>query len=92
MDPIAVWYERELPGGGTVTVEQIPAPEPLLRARISVERRTAADRRDGHPAPIVAEAEGESRDALYEAMYRIAQSNVEVARALRRWQIKHPRG
>lgn len=91
MDPISVWYSRELPGGGVVTVEQVPAPEPLLRARVLVERRTGAARRSGHAAPIVAEAEGDSRDALYDAMCRIAQSNVEVARALRVWQRKHPR-
>lgn len=86
MLPGAVWYTRELPGGGYVIVEQVDSPSPRIRARVFVERRTDAGRRAGHTPPVVAEAEGDSRDELLEALREIAASNVEVATALRKWQ------
>ncbi|MDQ3696402.1 MAG: hypothetical protein M3373_00030 [Gemmatimonadota bacterium] len=77
-------YTRNLPGGGTVVIEEDPAPElPPHRARVIVERRADPRRRAGHVPPIIAEAAGDTREDVFSRLYRIASDNVEIARALR---------
>jgi len=80
-----ILYQRELPGGGFVHVEE----ESLVdtdthRARVTVERRTDPTRRDGHVPPIIATAEGESRQSVFGKLVSIAKDNVAIARALLR--------
>jgi hypothetical protein len=82
----AVLYTRELPGGGYVAIEALPAEGAKYRARISVERRTDPARRVGHLPPVIAEAEGASRTSVFNELYRIASDNVAVARGILRWQ------
>ncbi len=82
----AVLYTRELPGGGYVAIEALPADGAKYRARISVERRTDPARRVGHLPPVIAEAEGASRTSVFNELYRIASDNVAVARGILRWQ------
>jgi hypothetical protein len=82
----AVLYTRELPGGGYVAIEALPADGAKYRARISVERRTDPARRVGHLPPVIAEAEGPSRTSVFNELYRIASDNVAVARGILRWQ------
>lgn len=82
----AVLYTRELPGGGYVAIEALPADGAKYRARISVERRTDPARRVGHLPPVIAEAEGPSRTTVFNELYRIASDNVAVARGILRWQ------
>ena len=82
-------YSRELPGGGYVAIEALSSDGAApYRARISVERRTDPDRRLGHEPPIVQEAEGPSREVVYEELVRVASDNVALARMIRRWQLR----
>jgi hypothetical protein len=78
-------YQRELPGGGYVHVEE----EELVntethRAHVTVERRTDPTRRDGHEPPVIARAEGRSSQGVFGELLRIAQDNVAIAKALLR--------
>jgi hypothetical protein len=79
-----VWYTRELPGGGFVVIEGLPSAGRLVRARVVVERRADRQRRPGHVPPVIAEAEGATRDVVLEELRRVASDNVAVASAIRR--------
>lgn len=94
MAETAVWYTRELPGGGYVAIESLSSDDGVHRARISVERRNEFDRRDGHERPVIAELEGSSRSAVFDELYRIAVDNVAIARGIMRWQAarRHDKG
>jgi hypothetical protein len=81
-----VLFTRELPGGGFVAIESVPGADGVHRARISVERRTDPERRLGHTPPVIASAEGESSEAIFEELYKIAIDNVAVSRGIIRWQ------
>ena len=81
-----VLYSRELPGGGVVTIEALPDERSACRARVTVERRSDPERREGHVPPVIAEAEAPSRAMAFEELYAIASDNVAVARGLIRWQ------
>ena len=72
-------YTRQLPGGGYVAIEAT-RHDKEYRLSLFVERRVDPKRRSGHAPPVIAE----STEA--EPLIRIAENNVEVARALRRWQ------
>lgn len=56
------------------------------RAYVAVERRADPVRREGHNPPVVASAEGETRQSVFAQLLQIAADNVAVARALIRWQ------
>lgn len=56
------------------------------RARISVERRTDPQRREGHSPPVIVEAEAPTRSVIFNELYEIACDNVAVARGLIQWQ------
>jgi hypothetical protein len=78
-------YERELPGGGFVAIDvslEAAGDEAIPRTRVWVERRSEADRRSGHTAPVIAEADGDEASAQFTDMLRIARDNVAIARAL----------
>ena len=78
-----VLYERELPGGGFVQVEEDQV-SPLHKAHVAVERRSDPARRSGHAPPIIAQAEvGNSGDML-QRLLAIARDNVEIAKGLLR--------
>lgn len=77
--PEPLLYTRQLPGGGYVAI-QATVHDAEYRLSLFVERRVDPHRRHGHTPPVVAE----STDA--EPLIRIAENNVEVARALQRWQ------
>lgn len=80
-------YSRSLPGGGVVQVELDPQSQTgAHRAFVAVERRTDPARREGHEPPIVASAEGDTRQGVFAQLLEIAADNVAVARALLRWQ------
>lgn len=84
---VKIIYERELPGGGHVQVEEErPAERPAakLRARVTVERRLDPSRREGHEPPIIASAEGGSPQTVFGELLQIAQDNVAIAKALLR--------
>lgn len=72
-------YTRQLPGGGYVAI-QARVHDQEIRLALYVERRVDPLRRQGHTPPVLAE----STDA--EPLIRIAENNVEVARALQRWR------
>ena len=55
--------------------------------RLSVERRVDPKRRTGHQPPVVAVVSDTDRERAVRQLVRIAENNVEVARALQRWQI-----
>jgi hypothetical protein len=57
-----------------------------FHAALRVERRSVADRRDGHVPPVVLESTGSDRQSVLDRMVEIANSNVAVAAALLRWQ------
>ena len=80
-------YRRTLPGGGFVNVEVEPtSASGVHRAVVAVERRSDPVRRDGHSPPVVASAEGGSRQSVFAQLLAIAADNVAVARALLRWK------
>ncbi len=80
-----VLYQRELPGGGFVHVEEESHQHTdTHRAHITVERRTDPTRRDGHEPPVIARAEGRSTQSVFGELLRIAQDNVAIAKALLR--------
>lgn len=80
-------YRRTLPGGGYVNVEvEPPSSSGIHRAYVAVERRSDPVRRDGHTPPVVASAEGGSRQSVFTQLLAIAADNVAVARALLRWK------
>ncbi|MCC6769593.1 MAG: hypothetical protein IT360_00150 [Gemmatimonadaceae bacterium] len=80
-----VVYQRELPGGGYVHVEEEAlANTQTHRAHITVERRTDPTRRAGHEPPVIASAEGGSSQNVFGELLRIAQDNVAIAKALLR--------
>jgi hypothetical protein len=78
---IAAVYRRELPGGGYVAIDVMRVRE-IIRTRVSVERRAADERRDGHQPVVIAESEGDERSAGFTGMYRIAADNAAIARAI----------
>ena len=88
----ALLYTRALPGGGFVVIEAteltgIPSgADARYRASLCVERRTDPARRSGHTPPVVAEARGQSTEALLETLYPIASDNVAVAQRIMLWQ------
>jgi hypothetical protein len=88
----AVLFTRELPGGGYVAIESLPAEAGIHRARVSVERRTDPDRRLGHVPPVIVTLEGASPAELFEELYRIAVDNVEIARGIMKWQAARRKG
>ena len=78
-------YQRELPGGGYVNVEEESLQDTEThRAHVTVERRTDPTRRDGHEPPVIARAEGRSPQSVFGELFRIAQDNVAIAKALLR--------
>ena len=80
-------YRRTLPGGGFVNVDvDSPSASGVHRAYVAVERRTDPARRDGHEPPVVATAEGGTRQSVFAQLLAIAADNVAVARALLRWK------
>jgi hypothetical protein len=80
-------YRRTLPGGGYVNVElEAPSQSGRHRAYVAVERRSDPVRRDGHTPPVVASAEGGTRQGVFAQLLAIAADNVAVARALLRWR------
>jgi len=83
-------YTRPLPGGGYVAIESTreSADSPRIRAMLLVERRVDPTRRIGHAPPIVAEVVAADPQGALEALFAIAANNVEIARALQRWQAK----
>jgi hypothetical protein len=87
MPPEKTLYRRTLPGGGFVNVDvESPSDTGLHRAYVAVERRADPMRRDGHAPPIVAKAEGGTRQSVFAQLLSIAADNVAVARALLRWK------
>lgn len=86
----AVLYVRELPGGGFVSIEgeAVQQGHGYLGA-LRVERRSAADRRDGHPPPIVLQTAGATQGEVFGRLITVADSNVEVAAAMLRWQAEN---
>lgn len=83
----AVLYIRELPGGGFVSIEGETVPDGIgYLAALRVERRSTADRRDGHVPPVVLETAGQSQGEAFDQLVDVANSNVAVASALLRWQ------
>jgi hypothetical protein len=81
-------YSRSLPGGGYVSIESAPesSGSPHIRAMLLVERRADPTRRVGHQPPVVAETVAIDSQHALDELFAIAANNVEVARALQRWQ------
>lgn len=80
-----ILYQRELPGGGFVHVEEESLhTTDTHRAHVTVERRTDPNRRDGHEPPVIARAEGLSGQLPFGELLSIAQDNVAIAKALLR--------
>jgi hypothetical protein len=79
-------YTRTLPGGGYVAIEAT-RHDTEYRLSLYVERRVDPQRRSGHAPPVVAEVSDADHEEAVRQLVRIAENNVEVARALQRWQI-----
>lgn len=83
-------YRRPLPGGGYVAIDSVPdaTGDATVRAHVLVERRSDPGRRVGHVPPVVAETVAPDVQHAVDALTEIAANNVEVARALQRWQAR----
>jgi hypothetical protein len=83
-------YRRALPGGGYVAIDSSPdaTGDSGVKAHVLVERRSDPGRRVGHAPPVVAETEAADVEQAVGALSEIADNNVEVARALQRWQAR----
>lgn len=83
-------YRRPLPGGGYVAIESSPdaTGDSGVKAHVLVERRSDPGRRVGHVPPVVAEIAAPDIDLAVEKLSGIADNNVEVARALQKWQAR----
>jgi hypothetical protein len=84
-------YRRALPGGGYVAIDSSSADatgDSGVKAHVLVERRSDPGRRVGHAPPVVAETEAADVEQAVGALSEIADNNVEVARALQRWQAR----
>lgn len=80
-------YRRALPGGGYVNLAtRAPTASGVYAAYVAVERRVDPARREGHEPPVVASAEGATRQTVFAQLLEIAADNVAVARALLQWQ------
>lgn len=89
MSPGDPLYTRSLPGGGYVAVEsERDADSAVVRTVLLVERRADPVRRVGHAPPVVAETVGADAQHAAVALIEIAVNNVEIARALQRWQAR----
>jgi hypothetical protein len=77
----ALIYRRELPGGGYVAID-VERETRVARTRVSVERRSKDERRDGHQPVVIAEVDGDERSPGFAEAYRIAADNAAIARAL----------
>jgi hypothetical protein len=86
MKDTKILYERALPGGGYVHVEEDDGKTSIHRGRIAVERRLDPVRRDGHEPPIIAVAEGATAQSVIRQLLEIATDNVAIAHALLRRQ------
>ena len=64
---VAPVYRRDLPGGGYVAID-VERERELTRTRVSVERRSKDERRDGHRPIVIAEAEGDERSAGFASL------------------------
>jgi hypothetical protein len=85
MNKTKILYERPLPGGGFVHVEEDGRDQTdTHRGRISVERRSDPARREGHEPPVIVSVEGKSSTSVFQKLLTIARDNVEVARGLLR--------
>lgn len=76
-------YERQLPGGGFVAIEVTPVRNVFGRRKyhgeVIVERRILRDRRQGHAAPTVADADAATVATVFHELFPVAHSNVAVA-------------
>jgi hypothetical protein len=77
----ALIYRRELPGGGYVAID-VKRELKVAWTRVSVERRSRDERRDGHRPVVIAEVDGDERSPGFAEAYRIAADNAAIARAL----------
>ena len=89
-DPTTHRYSRDLPGGGyvAIAVERRYEGEREVPVTTVIVERRQPDRRDGHPAPVVAEAEGDERSAAYSVLFQLTRDNAAIARALLEWQAR----
>ena len=86
MSEARVMYQRTLPGGGFVQVEEETGEVAFHRAHVAVERRSDPARRYGHTPPIIAVAEDPSARHVFRQLMEVARDNVSIARALLRWR------
>jgi len=89
--PRAILYTRELPGGGYVTIDSV-ADGRGLHARLWVERRADPTRRSGHLPPVIAECDATDPDSALGELRPLAQDNLSLALAIRRWQVSRRAG
>jgi hypothetical protein len=82
-------FVRELPGGGFAAIDVRPA-NPIwrrwrFRGALVIERRPES-RRAGHTPPTIAEATGNSVEAVVQQLLPAAQFNAAIGVALLQWQ------
>ena len=79
-------YMRRLPGGGFVSIDVLSFRNLFgkrrFRGEVTVEMRADPTRRQGHHAPLVAVAEGESVAEVFHELFPVAQSNTALANAV----------
>lgn len=72
----------------TIEAMRAPAEGAEFQARVCVERRSDASRREGHAPPVIAETTAATPALALQALFGIASDNVAVARGLMQWQAR----
>ncbi|HET9011888.1 MAG TPA: hypothetical protein VFN38_08740 [Gemmatimonadaceae bacterium] len=90
MRPHFLAFRRTLPGGMIVLVSLAIDTEGVVHGMLQVERRLDPTRQLFDTAPIVARAEGTSKDDVLKKLRTLAENDAELAAKLAEWEALHP--
>lgn len=90
MRPHFLAFRRTLPGGMIVLVSLSIDTEGVVHGILQVERRLDPSRQLFDTAPVVARAEGRSKDDVLKKLRALAENDAELSAKLAEWEAEHP--
>lgn len=90
MRPHFLAFRRTLPGGMIVLVSLAIDKEGVVHGMLQVERRLDPTRQLFDTAPVVARAEGRSKDDVLKKLRALAENDAELSAKLAEWEAAHP--
>lgn len=90
MRPHFLAFRRTLPDGMIVLVSLEIDTEGVVHGMLQVERRLDPARQLFDTAPVVARANGRSKDEVLKRLRALAENDAELAVQLARWEAAHP--